>query len=44
YFHRPDPEVPYNESIEAMQELLDEGVAREIGISNASVEQIDIAR
>lgn len=27
-----------------MQQLLDEGVAREIGISNASVEQIDIAR
>ncbi|KXI18160.1 oxidoreductase, aldo/keto reductase family protein [Gardnerella vaginalis] len=44
YFHRPDPCVPYNESIEAMKQLLDEGVAKEIGISNASVEQIDIAR
>ncbi|WP_317368152.1 aldo/keto reductase [Bifidobacterium pullorum] len=44
YFHRPDPEVPYNESCEAIKQLLDEGVARWAGISNASVEQIDIAR
>ena len=44
YFHRPDPEVPYNESCEAIRQLLDEGVARWAGISNASVEQIDIAR
>lgn len=43
YFHRPDPEVPYNESCEAIKQLLDEGVARWAGISNASVEQIDIA-
>ncbi|WP_419004168.1 aldo/keto reductase [Bifidobacterium pullorum] len=44
YFHRPDPEVPYSESCEAIKQLLDEGVARWAGISNASVEQIDIAR
>ncbi len=44
YFHRPDPEVPYNESCEAIRQLLDEGVTRWAGISNASVEQIDIAR
>ena len=44
YFHRPDPEVPYNESCEAIRQLLDEGVARWAGISNASVVQIDIAR
>lgn len=44
YFHRPDPEVPYNESCEAIKQLLNEGVARWAGISNASVEQIDIAR
>lgn len=44
YFHRPDPEVPYNESCEAIKQMLDEGVARWAGISNASVEQIDIAR
>jgi len=44
YFHRPDPKVPYNESVEAIKQLMDEGVAREAGISNASIEQIDIAR
>ena len=43
YFHRPDPKVPYAESIEAMKSLYDQGVARTIGISNASVEQIGIA-
>lgn len=44
YMHRPDPKVDYAESIEAMKQLADEGVAKTIGISNASVEQIDIAR
>ncbi|WP_314686527.1 aldo/keto reductase [uncultured Bifidobacterium sp.] len=43
YFHRPDPKVPYAESIEAIRQLVDEGVARTAGVSNASVEQIDIA-
>lgn len=44
YFHRPDPKVPFDQSIEAMKEIFDEGVARQIGISNVSVEQIHIAR
>ena len=44
YFHRHDPKVPYNESVEAIKQLVDEGVAQEAGISNASIEQIDIAR
>jgi aryl-alcohol dehydrogenase-like predicted oxidoreductase len=43
YFHRPDPKVPYEQSIEAMKQLVDEGVAKTIGISNASIDQIDIA-
>jgi aryl-alcohol dehydrogenase-like predicted oxidoreductase len=42
-FHRPDPEVPYEESIGAIKELQDEGKVRWVGISNASVEQIDLA-
>jgi aryl-alcohol dehydrogenase-like predicted oxidoreductase len=42
-FHRPDPEVPYAESIGALRELLDAGKIRMAGISNASIEQIDIA-
>jgi len=43
-FHRTDPKVPYAESIGALKELLDEGKIRLAGISNATIEQIDIAR
>ena len=43
-FHRPDPKVPYAESIGTLKELLDEGKIRLAGISNATIEQIDIAR
>ena len=42
-FHRPDPDVPYAESIGAFRELQDEGKVRWVGISNASVEQIEEA-
>ena len=42
-FHRPDPDVPYAESIGALVELLDEGVIQRAGISNATVAQIDEA-
>ncbi|MEV5357839.1 aldo/keto reductase [Streptomyces sp. NPDC052693] len=39
-FHRPDPKVPYAESVGAVRELLDEGKIRMAGISNANPEQI----
>jgi aryl-alcohol dehydrogenase-like predicted oxidoreductase len=39
-FHRPDPDVPYAESVGAFKELQDEGKVRWVGISNANVEQI----
>lgn len=39
-FHRPDPEVPYAESVGALRDLLDEGVIRMAGISNANPGQI----
>jgi aryl-alcohol dehydrogenase-like predicted oxidoreductase len=42
-FHRPDPSVPYAESIGAFKELQDEGKVRWVGISNASLEQIELA-
>lgn len=42
-FHRPDPEVPYADSVGALSELLDEGVILMAGISNADVAQIDEA-
>jgi aryl-alcohol dehydrogenase-like predicted oxidoreductase len=42
--HRPDPEVPYEESVGAMKELQDEGKVRHVGVSNVSVEQLETAR
>ncbi|MFG3587538.1 aldo/keto reductase [Streptomyces sp. NPDC047990] len=42
-FHRPDPRVPYADSVGAIRDLLDEGVIVMAGISNASVDQIDEA-
>jgi aryl-alcohol dehydrogenase-like predicted oxidoreductase len=42
-FHRPDPAVPYADSIGALRELLDGGVIEMAGISNATVAQIDEA-
>lgn len=38
--HRPDPAVPYADSIGALRDLLDEGKIRMAGISNANPDQI----
>jgi aryl-alcohol dehydrogenase-like predicted oxidoreductase len=43
-FHRPDPATPWEESMGALRSLYDDGLARMVGISNASVDQIDVAR
>lgn len=43
-FHRPDPAVPYADSVGALADLLDEGKIRNAGISNATVSQIDEAQ
>lgn len=43
-FHRPDPAVPYEESVGAIRDLLDEGKIRMAGISNANPEQIRLAQ
>ena len=40
----PDPQVPYEESIGALKDLLDAGKIRLAGISNATIDQIDTAR
>jgi aryl-alcohol dehydrogenase-like predicted oxidoreductase len=42
--HRPDPQVPYAESIGALRDLLDEGKIRMAGVSNADRDQIRQAR
>ncbi|MDO0938807.1 aldo/keto reductase [Streptomyces sp. DG2A-72] len=39
-FHRPDPRVPYAESVGAVRDLLDDGKIRMAGISNADPDQI----
>lgn len=43
-YHRPDPAVPYEESIGALKDLCDAGKIRAAGISNADPEQIRLAR
>ncbi|MDJ0632641.1 MAG: aldo/keto reductase [Xenococcaceae cyanobacterium MO_188.B29] len=42
--HRPDPKVPFAESINALAQLKQEGKIRHIGISNVTLEQIEEAR
>ena len=42
--HRPDPKVPYAESIGALRDLLDAGKIRMAGISNATPDQIHVAQ
>jgi aryl-alcohol dehydrogenase-like predicted oxidoreductase len=39
-FHRPDPTVPYADSVGAVRDLLDEGLIQMAGISNANPDQI----
>ena len=43
-FHRPDPSVPWEESMGGLKALVDDGLVRMAGISNASIAQIDSAR
>lgn len=43
YQHRPDPDVPVEESVGAMKDLVAEGKVRFIGVSEFSVEEIRAA-
>jgi aryl-alcohol dehydrogenase-like predicted oxidoreductase len=43
-YHRPDPKVPWAESVGALADLLDEGKILMAGVSNANVAQIDEAQ
>jgi hypothetical protein len=42
--HRPDPDVPFEDSVTALAEMKDEGLIRHVGLSNVSVEQLETAR
>lgn len=44
YLHRPDPDVPYEESVGALKELRDEGKIRHVAVSNVNLERLAIAR
>jgi aryl-alcohol dehydrogenase-like predicted oxidoreductase len=43
-YHRPDPDVPFAESVHAFAEMRDEGLVRHVGLSNVDVDQLDEAR
>jgi len=42
--HRPDPQVPFEDSLGAIVELAQQGKVRHIGLSNVTVEQLRAAR
>jgi aryl-alcohol dehydrogenase-like predicted oxidoreductase len=42
--HKPDPAVPFEESVGALRDLLDEGTIRLAGVSNTDADQIRRAR
>ena len=44
YSHGPDPTIPYEEQMNAFRQLVDDGVAKHVGISRVNTAQIDIAR
>ncbi len=41
--HRPDPDVPYEETMGGLNELLEAGLVQRVGISNADPDQIRAA-
>jgi aryl-alcohol dehydrogenase-like predicted oxidoreductase len=43
YLHRPDPAVPFIESVGALAALRDQGVVQSVGLSNVDVRQLDAA-
>ena len=44
YLHRPDPQVPVEDSIGAMAEMVKSGKVRALGVSEFTVEQLDRAQ
>jgi len=43
-YHRPDPDTPFEETVETFAELKDEGLVDHVGLSNVSVDQLETAR
>jgi aryl-alcohol dehydrogenase-like predicted oxidoreductase len=44
FWHRPDPRVPYEDSVGAIRDLLDAGTIRYAGVSNAFPHQIQMSQ
>jgi pyridoxine 4-dehydrogenase len=42
--HRPDPKVPFGESVGTLADMRKEGKIRHVGLSNVSVEQLNAAQ
>lgn len=42
--HRPDPDVPFEESVGALARLREEGKIRHVGLCNVSADQLALAR
>ncbi len=43
-FHRPDPKVPFEDSVGALAEMRTEGKIRHVGLSNVSTDQLTAAQ
>jgi len=43
-FHRPDPQVPFEESVGALVQLKNEGKIRHIGLSNVTLNELERAQ
>ena len=43
-YHRPDPDVDYEEAVSTFADLKDEGKVRHVGVSNVTVDQLETAR
>lgn len=41
--HRPDPKVPYAESLGALAQLVEDGIVRRVGVSNVDEAQLRLA-
>ncbi len=43
-YHAPDDDVPFEESVQALAELKDEGIIDHVGLSNVGVDELETAR
>ncbi len=43
-FHRPDPKVPFEDSVSALAKMKEEGKIRHIGLSNVTIDQLTRAQ